>query len=195
MGGPEAGGRGTGDAATEGVAGGGGSEEVAAPMSSHPYPPSHGPRAEAIDPDVDLHVPAQRLEVEGPRKGKVLAVIAVGGAIGASARYGVSLLWPSVWATFAVNVFGCLLIGVLMVLVSERGVVTRPLVRPFVGVGVLGGFTTFSTYALDFARLLERHRAGTALLYAAATLATALGAVWLGASVTRRLVDRREAGP
>ncbi|MDI9886802.1 CrcB family protein [Streptomyces sp. HNM0645] len=164
-------------------------------MSTHPYPPSRGPRSEAIDPDVDLHVPAQRIETEGPRKWKVLAVVAAGGAIGASARYGVSQLWPSAWATLAVNAFGCLLIGVLMVLVSERGVVTRPLVRPFLGVGVLGGFTTFSAYVLDFARLLELHRAGTALLYAAATLAAAVGAVWLGASAARRLVDRRGAGP
>ncbi|TLQ45033.1 fluoride efflux transporter FluC [Streptomyces marianii] len=163
-------------------------------MSEHPYPPSHGLRSEAIDPDVDLHAPAQRIETEGPRKWKVLAVVAAGGAIGASTRYGVSQLWPSVWATFAVNAFGCLLIGVLMVLVSERGVVTRPLVRPFLGVGVLGGFTTFSAYVLDFARLLERHRAG-ALLYAAATLAAAMGAVWLGASAARRLVDRRRSAP
>lgn len=78
-----------------------------------------------------------------------------------------------------------------MVLVSERGVVTRPLVRPFLGVGVLGGFAAFSTYALDFARLLELHRPGAASAYASATLAAALGAVWLGASVTRRLADRR----
>lgn len=78
-----------------------------------------------------------------------------------------------------------------MVLVSERGVVTRPLVRPFLGVGVLGGFATFSTYALDFARLLELHRPGAASAYASATLVAALGAVWLGASVTRRLADRR----
>ncbi|MEV1052550.1 CrcB family protein [Streptomyces sp. NPDC049887] len=162
-------------------------------MSGHSHPPSHGRRSEAIDPDVDLHVPAQRIETEGPRKWKVLSVVAAGGAIGASARYGVSQLWPSVWGTFAVNAFGCLLIGVLMVLVSERDVVARPLVRPFVGVGLLGGFTTFSAYALDFARLLELHRAGTALLYAAVTLAGALGAVWLGASAARRLVDRRRA--
>ncbi|MGW7367470.1 fluoride efflux transporter FluC [Streptomyces sp. NPDC054841] len=161
-------------------------------MSRHPRPPSsRGPCPEAIDPDVDLHVPAQRAEIAGAGKWRVLAAISAGGAIGASARYGVSLAWPSHWATFVVNVVGSALIGVLMVLVSERGVVTRPLVRPFLGVGVLGGFTTFSTYALDFAELLERQRTGTALAYAAATLVGALGAVWLGASVTRRVVTRR----
>ncbi|WP_261988702.1 fluoride efflux transporter FluC, partial [Streptomyces sp. wa22] len=55
------------------------------------------------------------------------------------------------WAVFAVNVTGCALIGVLMVLLAERGTVTHPLVRPFLGVGVLGGFTTFSTYAASSA--------------------------------------------
>lgn len=151
-------------------------------------PHSRDRRPQAIDPDVDLHVPAQRAETAGAAKWKVLAAVSAGGVIGATARYAVSLAWPSVWATFAINVLGCALIGVLMVLVSERQVVTRPLARPFLGVGVLGGFTTFSTYALDFAGLLERQQSGAALAYAAATVAGALGAVWLGASVTRRMV-------
>ncbi|MER6995170.1 CrcB family protein [Streptomyces sp. NPDC000410] len=139
-----------------------------------------------------MHASSQRAETAGRGKWKVLAAVSAGGALGASARYGVSLFWPSVWGTFAVNVVGCALIGVLMVLVSERHVVTRPLVRPFLGVGVLGGFTTFSTYALDIAGLLERQQAATALAYAAATVVGALGAVWLGASATRRMAG---AGP
>ncbi|MFE2479357.1 CrcB family protein [Streptomyces sp. NPDC059389] len=145
--------------------------------------------AEAIDPDVDLHVPGQRAE----RRGPVLAAIAVGGALGASARYGASLLWPAAgpgafpWTTFWTNVIGCALIGVLMVLISEGGrTPPHPLVRPFAGVGVLGGFTTFSTYAVDFSRLLDAGEAGRALAYAGLTVAAALGAVWAGAAVTRR---------
>lgn len=143
--------------------------------------------SEAIDPDVDLHVPAQRAE---PR-GRVLAAVAAGGAVGASARYGVALLWPAgpgafPWGTFWVNVAGCALIGVLMVLISEGGRSAHPLVRPFAGVGVLGGFTTFSTYAVDFARLLDAGEAGTALAYAGLTVAGALGAVWAAARLTRR---------
>ncbi|MGW6708533.1 FluC/FEX family fluoride channel [Streptomyces sp. NPDC054956] len=145
--------------------------------------------AEAIDPDVDLHVPAQRAEPQG----RVLAAVAAGGAVGASARYGVALLWPAApgafpWGTFWVNVTGCALIGVLMVLISEGGRSAHPLVRPFVGVGVLGGFTTFSTYAVDFARLLDEGEAGTALAYAGLTVAGALGAVWAAAQMTRRAV-------
>jgi fluoride exporter len=132
----------------------------------------------------------------------VLAVIAVGGVLGAEARYGVALLLPHApstfpWATLAVNALGCLLIGVLMIVVTE---VTRPhrLARPFLGVGVLGGFTTFSTYTVDVERLLLAHRPGTALGYLLGTLGAALVAVWLGATATRALVllvGRRARGP
>ncbi|MFD9338712.1 CrcB family protein [Streptomyces sp. NPDC060028] len=143
--------------------------------------------AEAIDPDVDLHVPAQRAEPQG----RVLAAVAAGGVAGALARYGVSLLLPAgpgsfPWATFWTNVAGCALIGVLMVLISEGGrTPAHPLLRPFAGVGVLGGFTTFSTYAVDFSHLLDEGEAGTALAYAGLTVLAALGAVWAAASVTR----------
>lgn len=145
--------------------------------------------AEAIDPDVDLHVPAQR----GEPQGRVLAAIAAGGAVGACARYGISLLWPAgpgafPWATFWINVAGCALIGVLMVLIGAGGRAAHPLVRPFAGVGVLGGFTTFSTYALDVSRLLDDGAAGAALAYAGLTVVAALGAVWAAASLTRLAV-------
>ncbi|WP_405999908.1 fluoride efflux transporter FluC [Streptomyces sp. NBC_00829] len=160
--------------------------------------PAGGAEAEpeAIDPDVDLHVPAQRAEIAGSHKWAVLGVISAGGVAGALARYEVSLAWPSVWSTLCVNLLGCALIGVLMALVSEgaRGArAAHPLVRPFLGVGVLGGFTTFSTYALDFSKLLDRDEADTALAYAAGTVVGALGAVWLAATVTRRLVRRQAA--
>lgn len=159
--------------------------------------PASGPAgdAEAIDPDVDLHVPAQRAETAGAHKWPVLAAISAGGAVGASGRYGASLLWPTPegafpWAVFWVNVLGCALIGVLMVFVSEGGRPAPPLLRPFLGVGVLGGFTTFSTYALDFSDLLEREEAGTALAYAGGTVAGAVAAVWLAASAARAALRR-----
>ncbi|MER5870002.1 CrcB family protein [Streptomyces sp. NPDC002044] len=145
-----------------------------------------------VDPDVDLRVPAQRAEPQG----RVLAAVAAGGAAGASARYGIGLLWPAApgafpWATFWVNAAGCALIGVLMVLIGEGGRPGRPLVRAFAGVGVLGGFTTFSAYALDFSRLLDEGEAGTALAYAGLTVVAALGAVWGAAALTRRAVGGR----
>ncbi|MEU9372196.1 CrcB family protein [Streptomyces sp. NPDC048255] len=151
-----------------------------------------GGAAEAIDPDVDLHVPAQRAEPQG----RVLAAIAAGGAVGACARYGISVLWPAgpgafPWATFWINVAGCALIGVLMVLIGAGGRAAHPLVRPFAGAGVLGGFTTFSTYALDVSRLLDDGAAGAALAYACLTVVAALGAVWAAASLTRVAVRGR----
>jgi CrcB protein len=125
----------------------------------------------------------------------VLTVVSLGGALGSLARYGVGYAFPArpagfPWATFTVNVSGCLLIGVLMVLVTEVWGGHR-LVRPFLGVGVLGGYTTFSTYVVDVQRLVDRGAAGTGLLYLAGTLSGALLAVYTGERVTRRLVGRR----
>ncbi|MFD8111896.1 FluC/FEX family fluoride channel [Streptomyces microflavus] len=130
---------------------------------------------------------------------RVLGAVAAGGALGALARYGALVLWPAddggfPWTVFAVNVSGCALIGVLMVLTVERGRVTHPLVRPFLGVGVLGGFTTFSTYAADVSGLLVRQELAVALAYMAATAVAALAAVRAGAVVTRRLLDRGVPG-
>ena len=97
----------------------------------------------------------------------MLGAIAVGGAIGSLARYGISLALPAPahgfpWATFLTNVAGCLLIGVLMVLIAEV-FTERRLLRPFLGVGVLGGFTTFSTYIVDIQRLVAHDAADVAL--------------------------------
>ncbi|MFE1783973.1 fluoride efflux transporter FluC, partial [Streptomyces sp. NPDC059506] len=105
---------------------------------------------EPVDPDVDLHLPQQRAELTA-HPFAVLGAVAVGGALGAAARHGAALLWPVPagafpWSTLGVNAVGSGLIGVLMVLVAERGA-GHPLVRPFLGTGVLGGFTTFSAYA------------------------------------------------
>ncbi|MFH0250030.1 CrcB family protein, partial [Streptomyces chitinivorans] len=150
-----------------------------------------------IDPDVDLRVPAQRAETAGAHAVAVLAAVAAGGALGACARYALTLPWPAApggfpWAVLAVNAAGCALIGVLMALLEEYGGeghggawARHPLARPFLGTGVLGGFTTFSVYALDAVRLLEEGAAGTALLYLGATPAAALGAVWAATAATR----------
>jgi CrcB protein len=100
-----------------------------------------------VHPDVDLHAPGQRREL-GEHPVAVLGSIAVGGVVGSLARYGLGVIFPRdpgewPWATWGINTAGCLLIGVLMVLLSDMGTGHR-LLRPFLGVGVLGGFTTFS---------------------------------------------------
>ncbi|MFJ3670804.1 fluoride efflux transporter CrcB [Streptomyces sp. NPDC090106] len=127
----------------------------------------------------------------------VVAVVALGGAIGATARYALSLWWPLQpggfpWATFWTNVVGCAVIGVFMVLITDVWVAHR-LVRPFFGTGVLGGFTTFSTYAVDIRNLVDAGHPGTGLAYLAGTLFAALTAVWLAATATRRVLKRMQS--
>ncbi|MFJ7911825.1 fluoride efflux transporter FluC [Kitasatospora sp. NPDC096204] len=127
-------------------------------------------------------------------QGRAVAVVAAGGAIGASARYAAGLGWQTgptafPWTTLLVNVVGCAVIGVFLVVITE-GRQPHPLARPFFGTGVLGGFTTFSTYAVDIRRLLEGGRPGPALAYLGLTLAGALVAVWAAAGLTRRLIHR-----
>ncbi|WP_051723323.1 CrcB family protein [Streptomyces albus] len=144
-----------------------------------------------------MHVPGQRSEATGRALWGTLAVVSAGGALGACARYGLTLAWPAPpgaapWAVLAVNASGSALIGVLMVLVSERPDTSpHPLLRPFLGTGVLGGFTTFSTYAADVTGLLTRGETPVALAYAAGTLAAALAGVWAAAVLTRRAVGLR----
>ncbi|MEV6600209.1 CrcB family protein [Actinoplanes sp. NPDC051346] len=120
----------------------------------------------------------------------VLAVVSAGGVLGALARYGILAAWAHepggfAWSTWTVNVTGCFLIGVLTVLISRFRPDQR-LIRPFWGVGVLGGYTTFSTATVD---VLES-APGTALAYLVATLTGALVAVWLGTALTEAAVRR-----
>jgi CrcB protein len=149
---------------------------------------------EPTDSDVDLHVPEQRRELlRGPWR--VLFAVAIGGALGTALRYGASLIWPAAaggfpWTTLWVNVTGCAVIGVFMVVISDVWAAHR-LVRPFFGTGVLGGFTTFSTYAVDIQRLVDADRARTGLAYLAVTPLAALAAVWSAVWVTRRVLAWR----
>lgn len=124
----------------------------------------------------------------------VLIVIAAGGAVGSLGRWGLTVLLPHPasafpWATFTANVVGCLLLGALMVFVIEVWPPSRYL-RPFLGVGVLGGFTTFSTYMLDARTLLVAGRTSLAGQYVFGSLVAGLVAVWVGIVATRLLVRR-----
>jgi CrcB protein len=129
---------------------------------------------------------------------RMLAAVALGGALGSVARWtlggwvqgrasasrGVVALFPS--GTLAVNLLGCLLIGVLATLFEER-FAGDPALRTFVLVGLLGGFTTFSSFGFETFALM---RAGNLLLAGAniaGNLVVGLAAVWLGAAVTRLL--------
>ncbi|MFD3335276.1 fluoride efflux transporter CrcB [Streptomyces sp. NPDC058700] len=125
----------------------------------------------------------------------VVGAVAAGGALGATARYGAALLWPTPegafpWTTFTVNASGCALLGILMVLLTEPPAAPHPLLRPFLGTGFCGGFTTFSTYSLDTQRLLSAGDPTRGLLYLGTTVVTALAAVLAGTVVTRAVRGR-----
>ncbi|MFG2352409.1 fluoride efflux transporter CrcB [Streptomyces sp. NPDC048521] len=140
--------------------------------------------------------PASRRRPDWRAQAPVVAVVALGGALGASARYALTVAWPTPpggfpWATFWTNVIGCAVIGVFMVLITDVWAAHR-LVRPFFGTGVLGGFTTFSTYAVDIRKLVDAGRPGLGLAYLTATLIAALAAVWLASAAARRVLIRRQ---
>lgn len=153
---------------------------------------------QVVDPDVDLVDPPRKVPARGGESA-VLGVIAIGGVIGAEARYGVGLLIPHPpgtfgWSTVLINATGCALLGCLMVVVLE---LTRPhrLTRPFLGVGVLGGYTTFSTFAVDVQTLVSDGRPTVGLAYWLTTLIAGWAAVWLGIRGTRRFGRRAVVGP
>ena len=124
----------------------------------------------------------------------LLAAIAAGGVIGSLGRYGVARALPDEpgafpWATFIVNVSGSLAMGTLFVwvLTMHR---PHPWLRPFLGVGVLGGWTTFSTYALE-TRALVASGHGTRRWRTLGSLLVGLVAVGAGVSLGERAFGRR----
>lgn len=150
--------------------------------------PEHGVADSGGARDVHPSVPG-RGPSRADREWDVLGAIAMGGSLGALGRYAVDEALPHArvsfpWSTLLVNVSGCFLIGVLMVVALE---LTEPhrLVRPFLGVGVLGGYTTFSAASVELQQLMDAHRNATALMYLVATLAGSLIAAWAGVTLAR----------
>jgi len=120
----------------------------------------------------------------------VLFVIALGGALGTVARFLLDTAFvegsghfPTV--TLVVNLSGSLAIGILIPVV-EKWTPRQPLLRPFLVVGILGGWTTYSALAVGAITLLQNGRAGLSLLYLAATLLGGTALVVLGDAVGRR---------
>ncbi|GII81647.1 putative fluoride ion transporter CrcB [Sphaerisporangium rufum] len=129
--------------------------------------------------------------IAGTRRA-TLAAISAGGVLGSLSRYGLGVAFPTSpggfpWTTFAINLLGCLLIGALMAAIGMAGHVS-PLLRPFAGVGLLGGFTTFSGYVVDIGRVAGAGRPATAAAYLAATVLLAVPATFAGAAGTRALI-------
>ena len=117
----------------------------------------------------------------------VWIAIAVGGALGSVARHGVNVLihgrWPLArfpFATLIVNVAGCLIIGLLAGLIMSERLALRFSWREFLFVGILGGFTTFSTFGLDTITLARTHSMSAALWNVTAQVVIGLLAVQAG---------------
>ena len=113
-------------------------------------------------------------------------LVGLGGFLGAIARYKLGGLLLHMTAqdrfpfgTFAVNVLGCLAVGILAG-VAERYEVIGPEARLFLFTGLLGGFTTFSAFGLEAVFLIRRGDLGVAALYAGGTVVLGITAVWLG---------------
>jgi len=129
----------------------------------------------------------------------VLVVIALGGVIGAMARYGVSQAVPLPdsgfpLATLLINLLGSYMLGVLVIVGAGRGASTRFL-RPFLAVGVIGSFTTFSAFAVENVVLVDRGDVLIAATYVPVTLVGGLAAARLGIETARRLsAPERRAG-
>ncbi len=118
-----------------------------------------------------------RAHTKKPGMTYALPFVAVGGALGASLRYLLTLAWPAPWGVLAVNVAGSFLMGLLAVRLA-------PSLAPLLLTGVLGGFTTFSAFSLDVLRLVEGGRWAAAALYVVGSVGLSLLAcaagLWLG---------------
>lgn len=129
---------------------------------------------------------------------RILLAVALGGAAGSLTRYGIGLVWPPgprgfPWATLTINVTGAMALGILVVLVTERFTPNR-LLRPLLGTGFLGGYTTFSTFAVDTVTLTRSDAAPVALAYLVLTLLVGVSAAWLGIAFARAVVGTGRYG-
>ncbi|WP_295012614.1 CrcB family protein [uncultured Microbacterium sp.] len=152
-----------------------------------------------LDPDVDEERLPQTRRVPVYVRPTALAVVFLGGSAGAAAREGITLLFPAAggmpWAVFAINVSGAFLLGALLETLARRGPDEgrRRLLRLLLGTGVLGGYTTYSSFATDTAGLLAHGAALTGVVYALATVL--LGAAATGAGIAlAAAVHRRRSG-
>lgn len=122
-----------------------------------------------------------------------LLLVAAGGAVGSVARYlvGVGAMrlmgpgWP--YGTFTVNIAGGFLMGCLASWLAHRGAANQEQWRVMLGVGVLGGFTTFSSFSLETALMIQKRAYGQALSYSAASVLLAIAALFAGLLIARRI--------
>jgi fluoride exporter len=123
---------------------------------------------------------------------RLLLLASLGGGIGAGARFLVQaamLRWlgPGFpWWTLAINVVGSFLMGVVVELVASRFANSAE-VRTFLATGILGGFTTFSAFSLDFVTLIDAKQQTAAMLYAIGSVSLSILALYLGLILSRAI--------
>jgi CrcB protein len=147
-----------------------------------------------VDPDIDPEDPSW-----AGRRWPVIplshvAVVFAGGVLGGLARDGISLAWPAATVSFptailVINVVGAFVLGVLVTVIALR--VAPHYLRPFLGAGFCGAFTTFSSVVTSADLLLAHGHAGVALGYLAASLLAGLVAVYSAMALTRRVLGAR----
>lgn len=124
-----------------------------------------------------------------------LILVALGGAIGSMARYGVSAVvikqvnpthFP--WGTFSVNILGCLLAGVFLLAAESMQSISQD-TRLFIVTGLLGGFTTFSAFGIETLGLLRRGEVFIALSYASLSIIVGVCAMWLSYSLLKVIIN------
>jgi CrcB protein len=155
-----------------------------------------------VDPDLDPDDPGEPSSTHRPtghacrsRQPDVLVAVACGGFIGALGRYELSLAWEAhpggfPWATFTINTSGAFLLGLILTLALERPGPLRYL-RPFFCVGILGAWTTMSTFAVESDLLIKGDHALMALAYVGATVTVGMSFAWFGILIARAFDVRR----
>ena len=151
------------------------------------------------DPDADVGASPSNPSARAHWRLDVLAAVSAGGAIGSLARYGITNTFPVTsggfpTSTLAVNTSGSLILGFALVLLIERLPPSR-YARAFITVGIIGAFTTFSTFAVDTVQLARHAHVATAAAFFAVSVCAGLAAAQLGIVAARAVPHRQPRTP
>lgn len=141
--------------------------------------------------------PNSFLQKNHGRQFDVVAAIGAGGAIGTLARYGIATAFQVAprqipWSTLVINLSGSFLLGIVLFVIERRP--PNRFNRPFLAIGVLGGFTTFSTFAVEVVQLI-RERPWIAVIYLTTSVVGGVTCVLIGGTVLRQLYARSPKHP
>lgn len=152
-----------------------------------------------VDPDASAGAAPRTVHPWAHRRLDVLGAVAAGGALGSLARYEITRTFPVEpgrfpTTTLTINTAGSFVLGVVLVLLIERLPPSR-YARAFLAVGVIGAFTTYSTFAVEAAQLVADHHLATATAFVAASIGGGLAAAWLGIIAGRAFPHRHPPAP